>query len=400
MITEMRVRNFRSFGDLTWRPSRLSLLTGPNNVGKTNLLYALRLLSLTAREEDLEAAAFAACRSVSEIASRRRPFEPVTISVQVDIPVADEGASFRYELAIAAREPSLAGGGGLEVVSERLERTDKPTWRPLIERTGADVRLLNEGRHNRTGEQEDVVTTAPPSQTMLFRLYEEKGNPSATAFKRFVRSFRYYHITADLMRREAGLTAAPLLEEDGRNFASVLRRISLEDKRSYGRLLTLVREIDGSIEEFEFIQVGDKMFAQVVYKGEDSRGDLAALSDGTMQYIAMCIVSVQSEFYDRRLSVDRPTLVMYEEPENGLYARALGKLFERLSETSRMTQTFITTHNPFLLDFFDDAVEDIFVLGRGDGGTEIRPANPEKVDRLLEVMSMGEMLYRGLLACE
>jgi len=93
---------------------------------------------------------------------------------------------------------------------------------------------------------------------------------------------------------------------------------------------------------------------------------------------------------------------MIEEPENGLYARNFGKLVERLKELSEHTQVIITTHNPFLLDYFDDKPESIFVLDMPDEetGTTITSPDPKAVNELLEQMSMGEMLFREVLACE
>jgi len=49
VITRLTVRNFRTLHDVTWEPKKLSILVGLNNSGKTNLVYALRFLSGTAR---------------------------------------------------------------------------------------------------------------------------------------------------------------------------------------------------------------------------------------------------------------------------------------------------------------------------------------------------------------
>jgi predicted ATPase len=190
------------------------------------------------------------------------------------------------------------------------------------------------------------------------------------------------------------------LSGTGDNFAAVLYGMKNEDDGSYRRLLSLVQEVDPSVEYFNCIHLRDgRIVVEVKHKGVAETGPLAALSDGTLLYMALCMVALQPTLRTRR-TVTPPSLVLFEEPENGLYVRRLHQLFDRLKEMSERTQTIITTHSPFLLDFFDDAVEDIFVLRNGENGTEIKQANPAKVDQLLETMSMGEMLYRELLTCE
>jgi predicted ATPase len=91
---------------------------------------------------------------------------------------------------------------------------------------------------------------------------------------------------------------------------------------------------------------------------------------------------------------------MLEEPENGLYPRHLGKLVDRLKELSEHTQVIITTHNPFLLDYFDDQPESIFVVNTPDEetGTTITSPDPERLAAMLEHTSLGELLFSEVLA--
>lgn len=45
MITQLRIQNFKSLRDVTLDLQRISLLIGPNNCGKTNVLKALKFFS-------------------------------------------------------------------------------------------------------------------------------------------------------------------------------------------------------------------------------------------------------------------------------------------------------------------------------------------------------------------
>jgi predicted ATPase len=81
-------------------------------------------------------------------------------------------------------------------------------------------------------------------------------------------------------------------------------------------------------------------------------------------------VALQPEVHSRR-EFDRPTLIVYEEPENGLYARSLRSLFELISEASQYTQVIITTHSPDLMSLFD--VDALRVVEMTPEGTKIGP---------------------------
>lgn len=414
MLERVIIKNFRTIRKLEWKPQKLNVLVGPNNSGKTNLCYALRFLSAAMRHNALDDAAREACGAPNHVACRFAQSVPVQFEIVAHASVGREQPyRLKYGLALNVEAVPPHGATVLGVRHERLERLDKPDWPPLVERDAETVRVISEhdyeslrGRPPEEFRQEladsvvEAETTLPGS--MLPGIAINLGEPSPSALVRFLRNIHYFIMDASHLRRQAPITDTPFLTTHGENLSSVLYTLSNEHHETYQELLELVREIEPRLDNFEFIpHADDTVIAEVVFKHISGNMTLSAMSDGTLLYLALCIIALQPRVKMPR-EFDRPSLVMIEEPENGLYARNFGKLVERLEELSEHTQVIITTHNPFLLDYFDDRPESIFVLDMPDEetGTTIRSPDPKAVDQLLEHMSMGEMLFREVLACE
>ena len=48
-ILRLEVKGFRSLRDITWEPSDLNVVIGPNGTGKSNLLCMLQMISVAAQ---------------------------------------------------------------------------------------------------------------------------------------------------------------------------------------------------------------------------------------------------------------------------------------------------------------------------------------------------------------
>ena len=78
---------------------------------------------------------------------------------------------------------------------------------------------------------------------------------------------------------------------------------------------------------------------------------------------------------------DPPTLLLIEEPENGIYPKRLGEVIQMLkqmvsrTEGVRFPQIIMTTHSPYVLSFFEP--EEVTFLSRDpkkpEAGVRARP---------------------------
>jgi len=397
MLTRVQIRNFRSIQDLEWHPQRLSVLTGPNNSGKTNLAYALRFLSLTAQGLSLDEAARASRMAPTEVRCLQVPDEAIGLDLDAEVGDGPEAASLGYRLELKAEVPDERGVPVLTVAAEKLWRRVPGGGQTLFQR-GPEAAELVDGAP--PGPQGFTAWDWSPAHTVLGKLTDKARYPSVWTFASYLRNFHYYRVDASSLGSAPEAAVRPILLAGAENLLAVLHLVKNQDARAYSRLLGMASQLDPSLEDFEFVPLADgTVVTEAILRGVEDRVSIRALSDGTLLHLALAVVALQPQVHSRR-EFERPTLIVFEEPENGLYVRALHSLFDLITEASQHTQVIITTHSPFLLDFFDDAPEKLFVLSRGDRGTEIRSPDPGAFDELLEHMSVGEMLFRKVLACE
>lgn len=88
------------------------------------------------------------------------------------------------------------------------------------------------------------------------------------------------------------------------------------------------------------------------------------LSEGTLRLLGLLALSGAKE---------PPSVVGFEEPENGLHPRRIGLVAEYLEgrARTRKSQFILTTHSPLLADALEE--ESLFCCGRTASGTEIVP---------------------------
>lgn len=402
MIERIHIKNFRSIRDLEWEPGKLNVLVGANNAGKTNICLALRFLGELARHESITAAAAAACGSPGELGAAGAPLGGPDLAVLWQGCGDGWPGSRRasYEATCYARDGVagtsaplmrvLEGAHAVEPTGESL-----PLLRVFDEERGEVTWALDESGSRM---MDDVGAGWGAA---IGRPLDASRYPTLCALQRDFRAIRYYSPELSAMRASGAVRPDTDLAGDGRNLASMLYTLKNEDEASYRALLDAVGEIEPRLRYLNFIRLADStVVAEVVMEGSSEPMTLHAMSDGTLRYLAMCLIALLPNVHSRR-EFQRPSLLMIEEPENGLYCRHLGKLVDRLVEASGHTQVIVTTHNPMFLDYFDDKLDCLWVVERDEQqGTTIRRPNFGLVEEMLEHMSLGEMLFQEVLGCE
>ena len=88
------------------------------------------------------------------------------------------------------------------------------------------------------------------------------------------------------------------------------------------------------------------------------------VSEGTLRMLGLLAVGGAKE---------APTMVAFEEPENGIHPRRIQLVAKFLETRSTVgeTQLIVTTHSPILPDLLPD--ESLFVCRRSEGRTVVEP---------------------------
>jgi len=398
MLRRFYVDNFKTLLNVEWEPSAVNLLIGPNNAGKTSLCSALMFLARTSQGPIKDAAILSGEGWQLHNVYIDKP--TIDFECSAELVIDDQPHVFDYTLAleIDSATPGNAFATTYVLRSESLWVTRPGEERvALINNNRGDVALLHEGRYFR-GTQEDarVETHAPRESTMLFRLYDLQTNHLANAFKKYLGSWCYYNLNPFAMRGPAPANPANyVLSIDGSNLASVLFMLNNVLQRDFRPIVELTREIEPRLDSFGFLQAQE----QVLMWLTDTDGHNftpAGISDGTLRFIALAYVVMSTATMVRNVGAPAP-VVVFEEPENGVYVGMLKRLLDLIDHTGASGQYVFTTHSPYVIDLFDTMPEGVRLCVRRDTHSELRQLDPDRINVMLKDMSLGDMHYRELL---
>jgi predicted ATPase len=158
-------------------------------------------------------------------------------------------------------------------------------------------------------------------------------------------------------------------------------------------LRTILPQIDG-------IDVGVSDLGEVELRLREDGISVPArvLSEGTLRILGMLALTGAKQ---------PPSLVGFEEPENGIHPRRIQLIAELLKTRAAIgsTQYIVTTHSPILPDLIPDA--SLFIVRKTGGGTSVEPFSTwgplgrgrdielALMDRGEDVLSVSERLLRG-----
>ena len=195
-----------------------------------------------------------------------------------------------------------------------------------------------------------------------------------------------------------------LVIQQGRTLASQMRAMrsdlntlkALEPKQ----FVAVEKALKAILPRIDGIEVGISDLGEVELKLREGGIEVPArvLSEGTLRILGMLALTGAKE---------PPTLVGFEEPENGIHPARLALIAELLKTRALRghTQYIVTTHSPILPNLIPD--ESLFVVTQGPKGTRIEPfktwgplGRSRDIDRALadeseERLSVADRILRG-----
>ncbi|MBI1928102.1 AAA family ATPase [Candidatus Poribacteria bacterium] len=387
MLQEFRVDNYKSLINVTFKPHDLNLLIGLNNSGKTNLCQALRFVANSALFS-LDQCADLIAGSRIGITNYFFDKHTVDFHIKAAVPYEEENLIFEYDLTISSPITATLNAT-LQVESEQLVVTGEDFDDiMLLENARGKVRLLHETDYLK-GHNNYLETTALRDTTMLNRLYDFETNARANYFKHYLSSWQYYDLSHSALRSSGYNPTDTVLSPDGSNLAAVIYHLKTRDERRYRSFLKCIQKFDPSIDLINFFPLANDVFMFF----EDTEGhSLPAInaSTGTLRFLGLTYVLFQPVLIPHQL-------VIVEEPENGIYVGLLKDLIEMAAQAPGSPQLIFTSHSPYFIDLFDDRLDSIFVLKRGEQHSSISQPDVEKVKARLEHYPLGEQHFREML---
>jgi predicted ATPase len=367
MITRIEAYRYRCFERLGVDLSPFQILVGCNGAGKSTLVDIPVLLGEMLQKQDIHQAFFRPTPSherpradggMDLVFNRAGGWFALAIEAELPQPIAAKAQAhfIRYELALAVED------SGLELTQESIllyhtrpatESLPEGLWSQSHLNTNSGVRtIMTRERAGNTSLQREPVWQGPKPASVEFA--SQAGSPSLA----FVPPDNDRYPACNWLRqhlRDRCLAYVPNISRlrsaqpsPGKDFSlafdgstlpwSVLRLAS--DRPRFEEWIMHVQSALPLVSSIDAYQREDDKFAYVkVHYSSGLSVPAQGLSDGTLSILALSILP----FLD-----NLPSVLVVEEPENGIHPKAIETVLESLSVMSD-TQVFVTSHSPIVV---------------------------------------------------
>ena len=390
-LNSIVINHFKSLSNIELENlSPLTLLIGANGVGKSNLIDALRFL----RDMVTEGLEHAISKRSGIITIRQHsPKKPYDIHIKIEFTEdLDNEQTWNgfYEITI-----SSLSGGNYQIKRESAKWFEEE-FEYEEDRT-VDLGLV-EKKFSRdidgilTINGIDGKFKLPKDQPAL----GSRGTfgKVAAPIVDFVSRFRFSSIFPNTLREPSRPDTDRLLKESGENWASTIKalRKTTAGKHALERIREMMQVVMPTLQDVSVRTAGAYLVPQFRVKDNDKSAahdfDPVQISDGTLRIFGILLALYQNP---------APPFIALEEPEQTVHPAILSMLSEAFREVSERTQLLITTHSPYLVDFF--AAEEIKIVSMQNGKTRISPIKSSQVESVKEnLISLQElMMAEGLM---
>jgi predicted ATPase len=357
MLTTVAVTGYRSLRDVVVPFGPLTVVTGANGAGKSNLYRALGLLAAVgrgdlvgavAREGGLTSLLWAGPEDGGAQGTvRRRP-------VAVQLGFASDELGYLVDLGLPQADPASPFARDPEIKREQVFAG--PVAKPstlLVDRTRAATRVRGEGWGN-------VAQQLAPYESIATDLADGDA-PELLALRRMLAGWRFYdHFRVDAgapVRQPQVGTRRHTLSADGADLAAVWATIV-----DAGHGAALDRAVDAAFPGSRVeVSGGDGLFRLTLRQPGLLRPlETSELSDGTLRFLLLCAALLPA----------RPApLIVLNEPEASLHADLLTPLAALVETAAERTQVVVVSHARALVEALPAGAR--VELRRGGEGTEV-----------------------------
>jgi predicted ATPase len=389
-IESLRLKNFRSFKDVTLRDiPRFCVLVGANGTGKSTLFSVFAFLR-DAMTTNLTAALgkLGGSRGLDEVRSRNTA-GPIEIEIKLRTTLSTTKSQLiTYELHI----DELNGRPAVtrEILKYRRGSKGQP-WHFLDFSNGEGTAVTNE-LDSVTDEKElkrEQQKLKSPDILAIKGLAQFERFPAVVALGNLIENWHLsdFHISRARPEAEAGY--AEHLSREGENLSLVVEYLF---KHHNSVFLNILKRLEACVPGVTKVEAKPTEEGRILLKFQDGAFEDPFLaryvSDGTIKMLAYLVL-----LFD---PAPHPLLCV-EEPENQLYPTLLWDLAEEFrAYAMRGGQVFVTTHSPDFLNAVK--LEEVFYLVKKDGyTTAYRTQNDAQLKAYMEQGDqMGYLWKEGL----
>lgn len=373
MIEHIRIRNFKSLRDVSVDLAPVTVLIGRSGVGKSNFLRAIRFLRNYLLNSE---------NAVKEEGGWTRIFpfghkSDMSFAVRFSIPGYD--ARFEYDVTWKAHQ-----------------QTPQPYFSTERLSLGADTIFARLDQQWQTWPD---ARPKPPIETRPYLSAFPTISEAVLAFTALTSGIGWHDFpadvfgppTADLPRQAPPARRSEVkgFSDSGDNYLDVLRDLTqnLQSQHARRQILARIRQINQSVTSLELDSILSPKQVVVTHKVGDQLIplDLSQESDGFRRYYAHLLALYQTP---------PKQLLMFEEPENGIYPGALRNLSEEFRNAAQngRGQVLLSTQSPDLLDGFDADSLRVVEVDQAQA-TKIGPLDPSQLQAVKgQLLEPGELI--------
>jgi len=340
-LLSLSAENYRSLRKVSLRLAALTVVTGPNGSGKSNLY---RILWLLAR---ISEGAFARALAAEGGLTSAHWAGPRTQKGGVRMKIAIELDDFSFEFSCGFPTPTQTLFKTDPVVKEEFvwHGVKRKPSTLLCERSAGLTRI-----RGRDGEWSEYPLTLTDNESILSQLRDPGRFPELFTLREAIRDWRFYHHfrTDDQSPLRSSQIAVTTwqISHDGSDLAAALQTILAAGDAD---LLDEAIEsaFPGRSLRIEASTSGGMQLLEVALATEGWLRPLAAreLSDGTLKFL--CLAAAL-------LSPRPASLIALNEPEASLHPDLLRPLARLISDCSKRTQVWVTTHSRELVEALEE----------------------------------------------
>ena len=428
MLKRIRIQNYKSLKDVEVHLERLTVLFGSNAVGKSNFLDALQFLARIVSSRTIKTAFDPPYRGKplesftmdSGGLERNLEKESMTFSMEVDVEISEAVIDKVHKQINDMRENTPDARQGKpsrnpQPIRERFLRYKVEV--EILPKTGV-LRIADESLESLTaqgevsGARKAFLSRDATNNRLHLRMegqahprYFDLGldhsilslphyvpyYPHIVAFREEVSQYAFFYFEPrERMRNTCSLRENRQVGAMGEDLPSFLNTLKHANPLQFQGIENTLREIVPSITG---IEVKPNQFGEVDLwlKEGDQLMSARVVSEGTLRILGLLAIFGTK---------DCPSLVGFEEPENGIPPRQIKMIAEMLqAKAERNLQIVVTTHSAILPDYLPN--KSLFPCRKVDGVTRIVPLQRAlplfkkmEINEVLDELSMTEMRDR------
>ena len=364
MINRLSVTNFKSLHKLDLALGSLTVLVGPNQAGKSNILDALALLNGLMRFSlmpNIAGDPIAARGGYRDVVWRGEYRNPITLGIEGHL---GSSSPFRYTVRI-------------EFEADYWAVTEESLTAPPEEAAQIRSSPTNWSYKGSSGSIDG-------NKLALVRIRNE--STLANQLSQSISTWSFYNLLPTLMSHANETVAARRLDEDGANLSAVVHTLLSEGNPL---MATIEENVKGFVPDIEKILApineSGRTYVAVRERGLPRPIPAWAMSHGTLFCLGLAVAL---------FSADMGDLITFEEPDAYAHAHLLELIAEMLQATSDKRQVIATTHRPYLLDYLPR--DSITIIDKANGATNcIRAKDKKRYLKVMKELGAGKAWYSG-----